>query len=71
MICDKNWLQKVVYDQFAVEVHLVPELAADPVGIHLIGFSLDSYIKWFDVSIVTKRSDNWKYGNRRIIIGII
>jgi hypothetical protein len=58
------------YVNFAVKLHLITKLSADPVGINLIGFSVYTHIKRSYVSVIAERCDDLQDGYWSIIKGI-
>jgi hypothetical protein len=71
MIGDQERFQAIVDNQFAVKINLVCKLAANPVGIHLVGFSCDSHIKRADMPIITERGYYGKHGHWFVVKGRI
>jgi hypothetical protein len=54
MIGNDQWSQKLVHDQLAVKLHLIPKLSADPIGVHFIGFAVYPHIKRAYVSVIAE-----------------
>ena len=59
VIGDDDGAKLIVYNQFAMELHLIRKAATYPVGFHFELFPVDSDIERFDLPLTVKRSDNW------------
>jgi hypothetical protein len=70
MIGNYKRAQKIVYNQLAVKLHLIPKLSADPVGVYFIGFAVYTHIKRADVSVIAELGDDLQDGYWSIIKGI-